>query len=36
MRKIALLLCLALALTGLTACGKTAQEAAPTATEETV
>ena len=36
MRKIALLLCLALALTGLTACGKTTQEAAPAATEETV
>ena len=36
MRKIALLLCLALALTGLTACGNTAKEAAPTATEETV
>ena len=36
MRKIALLLCLALALTGLTACGKTAPEAAPAATEETV
>ena len=36
MRKIALLLCLVLALTGLTACGNTAKEAAPTATEETV
>ena len=36
MRKIALLLCLALALTALTACGKTAQEAAPTATPEVI
>ncbi len=34
MRKIALLLCLALALTALTACGKPAQDAAPAAAQD--